>query len=768
MPDPANGGVRTPLTTLADQIRYNLQFGSFSPGTPITPAVQQPVRGWDFPVNFNANQRPRPYDKITFAQLRSFANVELVRMAIETRKDQLESQEWVVKPRDNKAQTDDRCAALTKFFAKPDGITPFPTFVRTLAEDLLAIDAPCMELMRTRGGKLIGLEIVPGDTISPKVDYTGRIPKDPDALAYQQVIKGVVWNDLTRRDVLYLPRNVRTGHVYGFGPVEQIIVTINTIIRRQAMQLSHFTASNVPAGLINGPDGWQSDKLAELQKWLDDAVGGLQSEQSKLLFVPAGAKYQALKDSPIKDDFDEWLARVVAYAFSLPPTPFIRQMNKGTAGEDQERALEEGLEPLILWVKRWVDHILETEFDAPDLEFVCLDTPTLDPAVQNAIEDKDLRNGSATIDEIRDARGKDPLPDGLGAEPLIYTASGIVRLRDALEKSKAPPQPIPPALAAHAAGGVPAITAQPGEDAPQQAPAEGKPAKSDLAAQTEKLAKAAGSNGLTVHRKAAKDAAASIKAGIAKVFAKAAPGIAKQVKAKLDASTKEALAKDLSNAPSDTDALLASKIAAKIDLSSLIALASAIEPDLVDFASKTAALTINSFDDFDPSDDLVDQVFDGAVEYARARAADLVSLSGDDSLVDSTRDMIRKTIADGLEDNIGTDEIAKAVQESTAFSEDRAQLIARTEVAMANENGKLEGWRGAQSAGLTLAKSWLNTTAGAPCCDDCAANADAGEIGIDDAFPSGDVIAPAHPYCQCATTAHTVDPTESDANQEDN
>jgi hypothetical protein len=71
----------------------------------------------------------------------------------------------------------------------------------------------------------------------------------------------------------------------------------------------------------------------------------LAAEQAKLLWAPSGTRYQALKDRPLKDDFDEWLARIVAFAFSLPPTPFIRQMNRSAAGADQDRGQEEGLEP---------------------------------------------------------------------------------------------------------------------------------------------------------------------------------------------------------------------------------------------------------------------------------------------------------------------------------------------------------------------------------------------------------------------------------------
>ena len=80
-----------------------------------------------------------------------------------------------------------------------------------------------------------------------------------------------------------------------------------------------------------------------MQLWLDSRLSGPVGGASQAPVGGAsGTKYQAFKDSPLKDDFDEWLARIVAFAFSLPPTPFVRQMNRGTAGADQDRGQEEG------------------------------------------------------------------------------------------------------------------------------------------------------------------------------------------------------------------------------------------------------------------------------------------------------------------------------------------------------------------------------------------------------------------------------------------
>ncbi|HZZ87333.1 MAG TPA: hypothetical protein VFE13_03270 [Caulobacteraceae bacterium] len=322
---PPSGGYRTSLSWRA---RYGalgpaVTDAMFSPGQPLTPPDQEPVRVWDFPVGANTIITPRAGEPFGFAHLRAFANVELVRLAIETRKDQLEALHWRFNPRDGdeggapaSAAQKARARRLTEFWRRPDRVNAFHGWLRMALEDLLAIDAPAFEKRRDRAGRLIGLDVVPGDTIKLLVDETGRTPEPPSP-AFQQIIKGRVWADLTTRDLLYAARNRRPGHLLGFSPVEQIVVTIQTIINRQAAQLAYFTEGNAPLGFLTAPEGWGPSQIRELQLWLNTQLAGQQAERAKLIWTPAGAAYQALKDPPLKDDFSALAARVTALEGAL-------------------------------------------------------------------------------------------------------------------------------------------------------------------------------------------------------------------------------------------------------------------------------------------------------------------------------------------------------------------------------------------------------------------------------------------------------------------
>lgn len=455
-----SGGIRTSLSV---QARFTGEYrdGIFSPGQPLVPPDPQPTRVYDFAVGQNLVHQPRSYESFGFPQLRAFANVELVRMAIETRKDQIQRLSWRVRSRDEKKPqpgAEVRIKAATQLLSRPNGVDDFATWVQALLEDHFVLDAVAIERRRALTGRLVGLDLVQGDTIKLLVDETGRQPRPPEA-AYQQVIKGRIWGNLTTDDLIYAVRNKRTNHLYGFGPVEQIIVTINTVLQRQARQLAWFTDGNAPPGMINAPEGWTPDQIKQYQEWFDSILRGMAGQRSNLIWGPAGAKYSPFKDPPLKDDFDEWLARIVCYAFNLPPTPFIKQMNRSTANADAERALEEGREPTMLWVKRLLDPVIQRDMAFEDLEFDWVLARDIDPEVQAKIDDTNLRNGSKTIDEVRDTRGEQPLPNGAGSHPLIYTKDGVVRLEDALDRSMNPPEPVQQAATA---GGKP--DAEPQDD----------------------------------------------------------------------------------------------------------------------------------------------------------------------------------------------------------------------------------------------------------------------------------------------------------------
>lgn len=409
----------------------------FGPLQPLQPMAPPDVAGrqFDYPVGYNLIVTPRGDEAVSFAQLRALADsYDLLRLVIETRKDQMERLRWAICRRDAPAgeaiDRDPRIAAIEAFFRLPDRVHFWSTWLRQLLEDLFVLDAPALYIRRTRAGKLYALEPIDGSTVKRLINADGRTPAPPDP-AYQQVLHGLPAVDLTTRDLLYRPRNLRTHRLYGYSPVEQIIMTVNIALRRQLYQLGYYTEGNVPEALIGTPESWSPQQIKEFQQYWDALLEGNLAERRHAKFVPGGVAktFIPTREPELKGVFDEWLARVVCFAFSVSPQAFIDHMNRATAETARDTALAEGLAPVQSWVKQLIDYVLITEFDAPDLEFQWRDERETDPQKLAGIAQIYVTNGIKSVNEVRREIGLDPVEGG--DTPLVFTGSGPVPLAQA-------------------------------------------------------------------------------------------------------------------------------------------------------------------------------------------------------------------------------------------------------------------------------------------------------------------------------------------------
>ncbi|MEA1651827.1 phage portal protein [Nitrospirillum sp. BR 11164] len=428
-------------------------FGPLDPLPPSAPEVAG--RQFDFPSGYNLLQRPKAYEGTRFEALRALADSwDLLRLLIETRKDQMAGLTWTIRvrgaaPTSNAADARPgaRIAALTAFLRRPDGVHSWSRWLRLLLEDLLVIDAPTLYVARTLGGRARALQVMDGATIKRVIDPFGRTPLPP-AVAYQQELKGLPAVDYTTDDLIYAPRNPRPHRVYGLSPVEQIETTVNIALRRQIWQLQYYTEGNIPEALIGVPDAWTPDQIRQFQTYWDALHEGDTASRRHAKFVPGGVArtFIPIKEPELKGVFDEWLARVACFAFSVSPQAFVAQMNRATAQTAHDAAHEEGLGPTMLWVKELIDDVLEREFDAADLEFAWNDTREVDPVKAATIANIHVRAGIKTLNEVRADIGYPPVPGG--DRPLIYTGGGAVPLEQATQglpgqEPEAAPEPTP-------------------------------------------------------------------------------------------------------------------------------------------------------------------------------------------------------------------------------------------------------------------------------------------------------------------------------------
>jgi hypothetical protein len=99
-------------------------------------------------------------------------------------------------------------------------------------------------------------------------------------------------------------------------------------------------------------------------------------------FMPADFKLIETRQPPLKDLYDEWLARIICYAFSVPASAFVSQVNRATSETLRLQATQEGLIPLKAWVKSALDYVIQVCMNEPVLEFVWVGDDAIDPLEQ--------------------------------------------------------------------------------------------------------------------------------------------------------------------------------------------------------------------------------------------------------------------------------------------------------------------------------------------------------------------------------------------------
>lgn len=379
-----------------------------APQIAVTPAPEE--RRFDYPVHLNSRFTPKHNEGITFGMLRQLADsYDLLRVIIERRKDQIESFEWEVIGKKGKTANKDEVERVTAFLQNPSIDYDWGQWLRAAIEDLLVCDAITMVPRFTYGDQLYSLDLIDPATIKKVIDDRGMVPLPPDT-AYQQVIKGIPAVNFTTEEMFYWMRNPRTWRVYGFSPVEWIIVTVNIALQRQAFTMSYFSEGNIPEALASVPEGWTTKQIKEFQSYWDELMLGNFAHRRRLRWIPTDAsKVKELKQPDHKNEFEEWLARLVCFAFSVSPSALIKDMNRATADTNREIAVEEGVVPTLNFLKRRLNYIIQRVMACPDLQFEWKMGGALDAVQQATIHGTYIDKKVLTPDEVREDLGRPAL-----------------------------------------------------------------------------------------------------------------------------------------------------------------------------------------------------------------------------------------------------------------------------------------------------------------------------------------------------------------------
>lgn len=420
----------------------------FSPGMPLNPTnpIGTEPRQMEYRIGQNIVQRPRASEKISFDTIRNIIeSYDIAQMCIEVRQDELRDLEWDIVP----ANEEDTEAAdkyeseikeVKQFFEKPDGYNPFDDFQNKLAYDWLTYDALCIYPHLNKGGKLVALEPVDGTSITPMIDYNGRIPESP-APAFVQWMYGLPWVWLDRDHLIYRPHRLRNNKIYGFPAVEWLMLNINVDIRYQAYFLEYFTDGSIPDTWINAPTEMvDPQRIKEFQDLYDSVMVGDQTQKCKAKFIPAGSQVTQAKDTTFDINFPKFLMQKTCAAFKVQPAEigFTENVNKSSGDTQENTQYRRSIKPSAQYFSSIYTDIIHKYFGYTNLKFKFLNVEEQEDMLLMAQRDDIyIKNGTVSPDEVRtqrlglDVNNSQPVPRG-----FYSTRDGFVPLEDAIEKSK--------------------------------------------------------------------------------------------------------------------------------------------------------------------------------------------------------------------------------------------------------------------------------------------------------------------------------------------
>ena len=384
-----------------------------------------------------AMPKPTPYN------LRRFSETPIARRAINCIKDRIAGMRWRIQPRQGLSLESipdgpARVRILTSNFECPNPDDSFRSLAEQVLEDIIvggygAIEVQVNSGWEEQSAMLSGenphfsqrqgevghpqgagrtgtfaapltLWPVDGASIRMNIDWDGS----PTSQRYLQVVEqSNTQIKLDDDELIYIRLNPRTFTPFGLGRLEVAFETINAFLG------AHRYAARLASNTVVQYALWLQDLTPEhherLIRWWQDEIEGT----GKVPILSVESKPEVLRfgggtDADLRLQWQEFLLRVVASAFDLPPfyLGVERDVNRSTAGEMNDMAFRQAIVPTArLLAEALTRNAIGKRLGWNDLEFVFAELDTSDPLEEAQIQQILLQNGVLTVNEVRRMRG---------------------------------------------------------------------------------------------------------------------------------------------------------------------------------------------------------------------------------------------------------------------------------------------------------------------------------------------------------------------------
>lgn len=401
--------------------------------------------------------------KISYDTLRRASmSVHVIRICIHTLKQKVTKTKWVIQNKDitkrKSASTDKRIEEVSNLFRHPNtNNETFRTLMDKMVEDLLVLDAVSLEKTRFPDGKLAEVFFVDSSTIRPVYDDKGNqdvlIPlKVAEGngemkelpVSYVQVLNnsqyggpesGEIVAAWPKKDFLHFhmnPQGAMESFGYGLSPIEGILSVVANLLNSDNYNSTYFEEGAFPPiilqliGQVN-----QRDLEAYREYMVAELTGNFHRPAVMATEKAESLQIHNLKDMTNRDmqfmEYQLWLAKLACAMYGMSPDDIgltDTTGSKSVAEQQTEISQAKGYSSILnLFEEVFNQEVIWKDFGYEDLEFHWVATDQQDPQEASTMFDRDLRNGTVTINEVREKRGESPFGEWAD-EPMILTGDG--------------------------------------------------------------------------------------------------------------------------------------------------------------------------------------------------------------------------------------------------------------------------------------------------------------------------------------------------------
>lgn len=325
---------RTPFDA-GPGLPYPVEYGDRSP------------LSYQYPLAANKTFTPRTEQGLPqYALLRKIAaRFDLLSIIIFCQLKKISALRLGFKPREKgispaaKAALSDQVAKAEEFWAEPDkkNRISWRGWVMSIMNEVFVTDGVRLHREETYAGDPSLRQIIP-EMMKPLLDNEG------DVCGWQQIIRGIPRMTYDIDEIIAPPFAPQVDGAYGKSHLECLMTTVDIGIQKLLLELAQFTESNVPRGFLFMPPEWEMPQIEAYTRFLKREYGGDLAHRTRFMNIVGTSKgYQPVNEAGFDKTHEEVLISRLCALFGEPRSVFVDSQTRGGSAATQDNVKDTGL-----------------------------------------------------------------------------------------------------------------------------------------------------------------------------------------------------------------------------------------------------------------------------------------------------------------------------------------------------------------------------------------------------------------------------------------